>query len=91
MVKAYEKFHAKGFNILGVSLDKDKDKWLEAIQKDKLVWNHVSDLKGWSNEAAKAYGIRAIPANLLLDKDGKIVAKNLRGEELMKKLAEVVK
>ena len=91
VVKAYEKFHAKGFNILGVSLDKDRDKWLEAIQKDKLVWNHVSDLKGWSNEAAKAYGIRAIPANLLLDKDGKILAKNLRGEELMKKLAEVVK
>ena len=89
VVKAYAKFHAKGFNILGVSLDKDKDKWVEAIAKDKLTWQHVSDLKGWGNEAAKAYGIRAIPANVLLDKDGKILAKNLRGEELTKKLEEL--
>lgn len=91
VVKAYAKFHPKGLEILGVSLDKDKDKWLEAIQKDKLTWNHVSDLKGWGNQAAKTYGIRAIPANVLLDKDGKILAKNLRGEDLVKKLAEVVK
>ena len=90
VVKAYSKFHAKGFDVFGVSLDKDKDKWLEAIKKDNLTWNHVSDLKGWGNQAAKLYGIRAIPSNLLLDKQGKILAKNLRGEDLIKKLTEVI-
>ena len=74
-----------------VSLDKNHDKWVEAIGKDKLAWTHVSDLKYWDNEAAKLYGVRAIPANFLLDKEGKIFARNLSGDELMKKLSEVVK
>ena len=91
IVAAYSKFHSTKFDILGVSLDTKKEKWEEAITKDKLTWNHVSDLKGWGNEAGKTYGIRAIPANLLLDKDGKILARNLYGTELDKKLAEVLK
>ena len=91
VVKAYAKFHAKGLEIFAVSLDKNHDKWVEAISKDKLAWTHVSDLKYWDNEAAKLFGVRAIPANFLLDKEGKIIARNLSGDELMKKLSEVVK
>ena len=91
IVAAYAKFHSAKFDILGVSLDTKKDKWVEAIAKDKLAWNHVSDLKGWGNAAGKTYGIRSIPANLLLDKDGKILARNLYGAELEKKLTEVLK
>ncbi len=92
VVKAYNKFKDKGFTVLGVSLDQPggKDAWLEAIQKDQLTWTQVSDLKGWSNEAAVLYGIRGIPANFLLDKEGKIIAKDLRGEELEKKLTELL-
>ncbi len=91
VVKAYKKFHPKGFEILGVSLDEDKSKWLEAIRKDQLTWTHVSDLKGWQSDVAKLYGIQGIPYNLLLDKDGKILAKGLRGEALDEKLAELMK
>jgi peroxiredoxin len=91
IVEAYSKFHSPKFDILGVSLDTKKDKWEEAIAKDKLTWNHVSDLKGWGNEAGKIYGIRSIPANLLLNKEGKILARNLYGNDLDKKLAEVLK
>ena len=90
VVKAYNKFKDKNFTILGVSLDRPnaKDKWIKAINDDGLAWNHVSDLKYWDNEVAKQYGIRAIPQNLLVDPQGKIVAKNLNGEELEKKLDE---
>jgi peroxiredoxin len=91
VVEAYNEFKSKGFDILGVSLDSAKDKWLKAIEKDKLTWTQVSDLKGWSNEVAVKYGIQSIPSNLLLDKEGKILAKNLRGEELKAKLAELLK
>ncbi|SFE15677.1 Peroxiredoxin [Chitinophaga sp. CF118] len=91
VVKAYSKFKDKGFDILGVSLDDKKDKWLAAVQADNLLWTHVSDLKGWNNAAAEMYGIRAIPQNLLIDPQGKIVAKNLRGDALEKKLEEVLK
>ncbi len=91
VVAAYNEFKDKGFNILGVSLDSKKDAWLAAIEKDGLTWMHVSDLKGWANDAAKAYGVRGIPANFLIDPQGKIVAKNLRGDELKSKLAEVLK
>ena len=91
VVKCYNKFRGKKFTILGVSLDDDKADWLTAIAKDKLDWNQVSDLKGWGCEAAKLYGVRGIPTNLLLDKEGRIIAKNLRGEELAKKLEEVIK
>ncbi|MGE0562479.1 MAG: redoxin domain-containing protein [Flavobacteriales bacterium] len=91
VVAAYKKFSKKGFDIFGVSLDENKDKWLAAIQKDGLTWQHVSDLKGWANAAAKLYGVNSIPHSVLLDKEGVIIAKNLRGEELHKKLGEVLK
>ncbi|MBE7176918.1 MAG: AhpC/TSA family protein [Mucilaginibacter polytrichastri] len=90
VVKAYNKYHPKGFEIVGVSLDDKKEKWLQAVQQDKLTWLHVSDLKGWKNAVAGDYHIRAIPDNFLLDKDGKIVARGLRGEDLDKKLAAVL-
>jgi peroxiredoxin len=90
VVAAYKKFSSKGFTILGVSLDTDKEKWLQAIAKDGLVWQHVSDLIGWDNAAAKQYGVMSIPANFLLDKEGKILATGLRGEDLEKKLEEVL-
>jgi len=91
VVKAYEKFKDRGFDILGVSLDDNKDKWLKAVEADKLAWTHVSDLKGWKNAAADLYGVRAIPQNVLIDPKGKIVAKNLRGDKLEEKLEELMK
>ncbi|MCU7548997.1 AhpC/TSA family protein [Chitinophagaceae bacterium LB-8] len=91
VVKAYAKYHEKGFEILGVSLDNEKGKenWIKAIEKDGLKWPQVSDLKYWNNEVAQLYAIRSIPQNFLLDPTGKIIAKNLRGEALEKKLAEL--
>jgi peroxiredoxin len=91
VVKAYQKYHPKGFDILGVSLDEKKDKWQDAIKKDNLSWTHVSDLKGWKNSAAELYGVEGIPMNFLLDKDGNIIGKGLRGEDLEKKLDELLK
>ena len=91
VVKAYHQFHPKGFTILSVSLDDTKDPWLKAIQKDHLDWTHVSDLKGWQSSAAALYGVKGIPMNFLLDKDGRIVDKGLRGDALDKKLAELLK
>lgn len=82
VVKMYNELHPKGVEVLGVSLDDNKEKWLKAIKDDGLVWNHVSDLKGWSSSAAKLYGVNGIPATVIVDKNGIIVAKNLRGEEL---------
>jgi thiol-disulfide isomerase/thioredoxin len=82
VVKAYHAYKDKGFTVLGVSLDNNRKKWIQAIADDKLEWTHVSDSKTFDNEAAVLYGIRAIPSNFLLDKEGKIVAKNLRGEAL---------
>jgi len=90
VVAAYKRFSSKGFTVFGVSLDTDKDKWLQAIAKDGLTWPHVSDLIGWDNAAAKQYGVMSIPASYLLDKEGKIIASNLRGEELVKKLEELL-
>ena len=91
VVKAFQQFKGKGFTIVGVSLDQPgaKEKWMDAIHKDALTWTHVSDLKYWENEVAKQYGIRAIPQNFLLDGSGKIIAKNLNGEMLEKKLTEI--
>lgn len=91
IVTAFQKYKDKGFHVLGVSLDRpgQKDRWMKAIYDDKLTWTHVSDLKFWDNAAAKQYGVQAIPYSLLLDPQGKIIAKNLRGEELQKKLAEI--
>ena len=91
LVAAYNKFKAKNFTVLGVSLDRDRSKWLEAIEKDGLTWTHVSDLKFWSNEAARMYKITSIPQNLLIGPDGIIIGKNLRGEELQIRLEELFK
>lgn len=92
VVKAFNQFAPKGFTVLGVSLDQPgaKQKWIDAIRKDGLTWTQVSDLKYWENDAAKLYGVRAIPQNYLLDPSGKIIAKNLRGAALTKKLAEIL-
>lgn len=89
VVRMYDKYHDKGFEIYGVSLDRTKKAWLEAIQEDNLKWTHVSDLKYFDSEAAALYNINAIPATVLLDKEGNIIAKNLRGEALEEKLAEI--
>lgn len=91
VVKAYEKYKNKNFEIVGVSLDKDKDKWIDAIKKDQLTWVQVSELNMFNNTAAKLYGVQAIPQNFLIDPKGVIIAKDLRGDELEKKLAEVLK
>jgi thiol-disulfide isomerase/thioredoxin len=91
LVKAYAKYHDKGFEIIGVSLDDKKDSWLKAIDADKLVWLHASDLKGWKSDLAKEYGIRSIPTSFLVDADGKIIAKDLRGDALDKKLETLFK
>ena len=90
VVKAFKKFSPKGFTVLGVSFDTDKGKWLAAITKDGLTWTHVSDLSGWDNAAGKIYGIMSIPANFLIDKEGKIIATGLRGDALDKKLEEIL-
>ncbi|MGN7819302.1 redoxin domain-containing protein [Chitinophaga sp. 22536] len=89
LTKQYAKYKNLGFEVIAVSLDDHKDKWLEAIAKDQLPWLHVSDLKGWNNEVGRQYGIRAVPANFLLDENKHIIAMNLRGEQLNKKLAEL--
>ena len=89
--KAYEAFHDKNFEIIAISLDDKKAPWIKAINDDHLPWLHVSDLKGWNNEVAKAYGVTAVPQNLLLDPNGVIIAKNLRGDKLAAKLAEILK
>ncbi|PTS91989.1 hypothetical protein DBR11_27710 [Pedobacter sp. HMWF019] len=91
LVKAYEKYHSQGFEIVGVSLDDKKEAWIKAIDADKLTWIHVSDLKGWKSNLAKEYGIRSIPTNFLVDRNGKIIAKDLRGEALEKKLSMIYK
>lgn len=90
VVNVYNKYKDKGFEIYSVSLDRDKNSWIKAIETDKLVWkNHVSDLKYWSSEAAKLYGVNSIPATFLIDKDGKIIGKNLRGEQLSNALKNI--
>lgn len=92
VVKAYGKYHPKGFDIFSVSLDSDAQKWKAAIQKDNLAWaSHVCDFKGWQSSVVSQYAFKGIPYNVLLDKDGKIIAKNLRGQDLENKLAEVFK
>ncbi|HEX2968277.1 MAG TPA: TlpA disulfide reductase family protein [Bacteroidales bacterium] len=90
LVRAYDLYHRKGFQIFQVSLDKTKDAWLKGIQDDKLGrWIHVSDLQYWNSVVVPLYKIESIPANLLLDKDGRIIARNLRGERLQQKLSEI--
>jgi peroxiredoxin len=91
-VSAFNQYKDKNFTVLGISLDNPgkKDAWLAAIEKDQLAWTQLSDLNGWNNAVAKQYGIRSIPQNLLIDPNGKIIAKNLRGEELHKSLKELL-
>lgn len=91
LVKIYNKYKDRNFTIFSVSLDKKKEAWLKGINDDHLSWTHVSDLAFWNSSAAKLYGVRAIPSNVLLDKSGTIIARNLIGEELEKKLEEVMK
>jgi peroxiredoxin len=86
VVAMYNEYSDKDFEIFGVSLDVDREKWIKAINDDNLTWYHVSDLKGWNSEAGKIYGVRAIPHTVLIDKNGIIVAKNLRGQELREKV-----
>ena len=89
VVRAYQRFKDKGFTVYGVSLDRNRADWLQAIEQDNLTWTHVSDLKYWQSEAAKTYNITGIPFSLLLDPNGVIVAKNLRGAALHAKLEEI--
>lgn len=90
VVKAYEKFKDKNFTVLGVSLDQEKEAWVKAIEKDNLTWTQVSDLQFWSNAVAQLYRVQGIPQNFLVDPNGKIVAKDLRGEALTAKLCELL-
>ena len=98
VVNAYNKYskskfkNAKGFKIYSVSLDKNKSAWINAIKQDQLNWDeHVSDLKGWASQGAVKYGVRGIPYNFLLDADGKIISKNLRGLALHQQLDKLIK
>lgn len=91
VVKAYQEYKDKNFTIIGISLDNNKAKWLKAIQDDHLTWTHVSDLKYWDSEIPALYGVRGIPANVLLDPDGVIIAKNITGEELHAQLKEHIR
>ena len=89
-VKAnYDKYHPKGFNVVGLSFDRAKEPWVKAIKEKELNWVHLSDLKFWQTIAASTYGINAIPSSLLVDPQGKVIARDLRGEALGKKLAEI--
>jgi peroxiredoxin len=90
VVKIYNEFHKKGFDIVGVSLDHEKDTWMKAIKDDKLAWTQISDLQWWDNAAAKLYSVRAIPANFLLNESGIIIDRNLRGKELYNKVNQVL-
>ena len=90
VVTAWKMYHKKGFDVLGVSLDKNREKWLEAIDADGLTWTQVSDLQGWNNEVSDLYGVSSIPSNVLVDREGVIIGRNLRGEELLEKLKEVM-
>ena len=90
VVAVYKEYHEKGFDILGVSLDMKKENWIKAIEADGLIWHNVSDLKYWNNEAAQDYAVSSIPSNILIDGEGIIVAKNLRGEDLRKKVEEIL-
>lgn len=89
VVAAYEKYHGKGFEIVGLSFDKDKDEWVNAIKEWGMPWIQLSDLKYWETVAAGVYSVTGIPDNLLIDPEGTIIARGLRGEELEAKLSEI--
>ncbi len=90
VVKAFQEYNDKGFTVLGISLDRDKKQWVKAIADDNLTWTHLSDLKYWDSEIPALYGVRGIPANVLLDPQGTIIARNITGEDLQNKLKEVI-
>jgi peroxiredoxin len=91
VVKMYNRFKDKNFTVFSVSLDKQKENWIEAISKDNLTWpNHCSDLAFWSSAVVPLYNIQGIPLTVLIDKEGKIIAKNLRGQELEQKLESIL-
>jgi peroxiredoxin len=90
VVAAYEKYHAKGFEVVGVSLDNDRSAWLQAIDQLKMPWPQMSDLKGWESAGAALYNVHSIPANVLIDQQGKIVAKDLRGDALLKTVGDLI-
>jgi peroxiredoxin len=90
VVALYNEFHSKGLNIIGVSLDDELNEWKNAIQKDKITWTQVSNLKKWSDPVAKLYEVEQIPSTFILDSNGTIVAKDLRGEELKAKIKELL-
>lgn len=89
VVRMYQEYKDKGFDILSVSLDNNKDRWVQAIQQDNMTWHHISDLKGWASELSKPYGVRGIPYTVLVDPEGKILATRLRGPSLEAKLKEI--
>ena len=91
VVEAYKAFSKKGFGIIGVSLDESAEDWKKAIKDLNITWPQMSDLKGWQSEGAALYGVRAIPATVLIDQQGNIVARDLRGDQLMSKLGELMK
>ncbi len=91
LVENYQKFKDKNFTILGISLDNNRDSWIQAIIKDQLNWTQVSDLKGWYGEVATQYRIQSIPASFLLDPSGKIIAQDLRGDDLNRFLEKILK
>jgi thiol-disulfide isomerase/thioredoxin len=91
VVAAYKKYHKKGFEVVGLSFDKDKDAWVQAIKDWDMPWIHLSDLKHWQTVAAGVYSVNSIPDNLLIDPQGTIVARGLRGKELEAKLSEIFK
>ena len=90
VVKCYDQYHGKGFEVLGISFDNQKDAWLAAVKRLNMAWPQLSDLKGWKSLAAQMYDVRAIPFTLLFDPEGKVVDANLRGEALTKKLEELI-
>lgn len=89
VVAAYQKYKDRGFTVYGVSLDKDKESWVKAIEEDELDWHQVSDLKFWNSDAAALYGVRSIPSNFLIDLNGEIIARDIKGDELQEKLEEI--
>lgn len=91
VVKAYELFKSKGLEIVGVSLDNKSEAWKKALAEQKMTWPQMSDLKGWDSEVAKAYAVKGIPATVLIDKEGKIAARDLRGTDLLRKIEELLK
>ena len=91
VVRLYNKYKDKGFTVYSVSLDQNKDKWMAAITQDQLTWsNHVSELTGWKSSAGNKYGVSSIPKTFLIDAKGKIIAYDLRGNDLEKKLSEIL-